>query len=130
MKVSPPQSDFNSLSISERLWRRAYEDLKEKDPKSVYALERELSLTSETFHDSHQISAAITQRLKERDASRLIIEVGGKSIHVREQAEKVIKFIIWSTDFVSAAVASEPHAALAWAGLSMLLPVSTFLVYK
>lgn len=35
-----------------------------------------------------------------------------------------MKIIVSVKDFVSSAVSSEPHAALAWAGVCVFLPVS------
>lgn len=37
--------------------------------------------------------------------------------------EQTVKAIVFAKDFVSSAASSEPHAALAWAGVSMLLPL-------
>jgi hypothetical protein len=37
---------------------------------------------------------------------------------------KIVKTVLFAKDFVGQAVSNEPHAALAWAGVSMLLPVS------
>ncbi len=37
---------------------------------------------------------------------------------------KIVKTILFAKDFVGQAVSNEPHAALAWAGVSMLMPVS------
>jgi len=37
--------------------------------------------------------------------------------------EKAIKIIIIEKDFIGSAVSLEPHGALAWAGVSLLLPV-------
>jgi hypothetical protein len=38
--------------------------------------------------------------------------------------KKIVKTLLFAKDFVGQAVSNEPHAALAWAGVSMLLPVS------
>lgn len=40
---------------------------------------------------------------------------------MREQGEKVIKFILWFNDIVSQALSAQPYAALAWLGVSILL---------
>lgn len=38
--------------------------------------------------------------------------------------EKFVKIVLAGKDFVASAARSKPHAALAWAGVSILLPVS------
>jgi len=44
--------------------------------------------------------------------------------------EKAIKIIIIAKDFVGSAVSLEPHGALAWAGVSLLLPVRIIVSYS
>jgi hypothetical protein len=43
---------------------------------------------------------------------------------VRDQVDRVAKVVIAAKDFIASAVSAEPHAALAWAGVCVLLPVS------
>jgi hypothetical protein len=38
--------------------------------------------------------------------------------------KKIVKTVLFAKDFVGQAVSNEPHTVLAWAGVSMLLPVS------
>ena len=52
------------------------------------------------------------------------LRVGDSQIIIRDQLDKVVKVIAAAKDFVSTAIASEPHAALAWAGICTLLPVN------
>ena len=47
----------------------------------------------------------------------------GKTIVVEEEADRVVKTIVFVKDFVSSGVSVDPHAALAWAGVCVLLPV-------
>jgi hypothetical protein len=49
---------------------------------------------------------------------------GSFSSKARRFAEGTIKCVLKGTEFVSVAVSKEPHAALAWAGFSVILPVS------
>ena len=37
-------------------------------------------------------------------------------------SEKIIGGILWSSVFISAAVSAQPYAALAWSGVSIILP--------
>jgi hypothetical protein len=59
--------------------------------------------------------------------SRLKITVGGKEVIVKELVSKIVSVIISTKDFISSAVSAEPHAALAWAGVLVILPVSIYL---
>lgn len=49
--------------------------------------------------------------------------VNGKEVVVREQAEKIFNGVLAVKAVVNAAVASCPPAAIAWAGVVVLLPV-------
>lgn len=37
--------------------------------------------------------------------------------------KKTVGMVLFAKDFISQVASNEPHAALAWAGVSMLLPV-------
>jgi hypothetical protein len=54
--------------------------------------------------------------------SRLKITVDGKEVVVKEVVGKIVGVII-------SAVSAEPHAALAWVGVLVILPVSIYLNY-
>ena len=60
----------------------------------------------------------------------MIIHLRGKPVKVREQGERILKFILWSKDLVSAATSTQPYAALAWSGVSILLPVRFLQIVK
>ena len=69
------------------------------------------------------IQNIVESKLNDHEASQMIIQLQGKPIKVRKQGERVIKFILWSKDLVSAATSTQPYAALAWSGVSILLSV-------
>jgi N-terminal domain of NWD NACHT-NTPase len=50
--------------------------------------------------------------------------MGEKKYIVKEQVDKIISAITAAKEFITTAASLEPHAALAWAGVSVLLPVS------
>lgn len=47
-----------------------------------------------------------------------------RKVVLHEHFDKFIRIFMFAKDFVSSAVNAEPHAALAWAGVCVLLPVS------
>ena len=109
-----------------------YEDLKRRDPKLVADYEHSLASAirdpAKPSLSPEVIEAFVRSKLQEREASQLIIKIGQQTVKVREQAEKVLKFILWSNNTVAQALSTQPYAALAWSGVSVLLPVGKFLV--
>jgi hypothetical protein len=73
-----------------------------------------------------QLQEPVGRKLKEVQKSRLKITVSGKEIVVKEQVGKVVHIILSIKDFIGSAVSTEPHAALAWAGVLVVLPVSIY----
>lgn len=61
--------------------------------------------------------------MKDVDLAKWQIKAGNHSLVLRDQFEKAIKVIVATREFISSAVSSEPHAALAWAGVCVFLPV-------
>ena len=114
------------------LWLQAYEALELRESDLVAAYKRQLAPTSITSADPslspELIETIIKPKLQDREVHQLVINLGKKPVKVREQGEKVIKFILWSNDIVSKALSAQPYAALAWSGVSILLPVSCALI--
>lgn len=102
------------------LWKDAYDRLRQKEPGLVQSFELELGAG---FDSQKQIEAVVEQRLASRDEKQWIIKLASKPVKIREHGERVIKFALWSKDFVSSALATQPHLALAWTGVTLLLPV-------
>ncbi len=71
-----------------------------------------------------QLSELIAKRLKIIEEARWKFDVGNQTIEVKAQADRIVKTVVFAKDFVSSAVSSDPHAALAWAGVCVLMPVS------
>jgi len=72
---------------------------------------------------SSDLAKMIEFKLVQQDSRQLIVTMFNKRIKVREQGDKIVKLIMWSKDLISAAASVEPHAAIAWAGVSLLLPL-------
>ena len=113
---------------------RAYRALKARDPGLVEAYEAILALDTPVSTDASWspdlIKSIIASKLNNREANQWVIQIREQPIKVREQGEKVIKFIIWSKDIISQVANAQPYAALAWLGVSLLLPVSSVLKRK
>ena len=112
------------LSKSEKLWRNAYAALRMEEPDLVQGIEDALGFDTISTTSSKRLGDILRQRVLAQDAKQLVITIMGKSIKVREIGEKIIAFIESTQDLVTTATTNEPHAALAWATVSLILPVS------
>jgi hypothetical protein len=70
------------------------------------------------------LATFVKQKSDDVQKSGLGITLCGQEWIIQEQVNKVVQRIIYAKDFIGQAIFSEPHAALAWAGVSLLLPVS------
>ena len=120
----------NDISQQEDLWQSAYKALEARNLDLVTGYKLALAALNDSQTDCAQISLpnlikiVVDKGLQDREKKQLVIHLGEKPIKVREQGEKVIKFILWSNKFISAAASAQPYAALAWSGVSILFPVS------
>jgi hypothetical protein len=73
-----------------------------------------------------QIKKLIDLKLKAVENARLTVTVGGEEIVVKEQVRKLVHTILSAKDYIGSVVSAEPHAALAWAGVLVFLPVSLY----
>ena len=84
---------------SKDLWLQAYEVLELRQPVLVSAYKRRLAPTSTNSADPslspELIETIINSNLQDREADQWVINLGKKPVKVREQGEKVIKFILW-----------------------------------
>jgi hypothetical protein len=71
-----------------------------------------------------QMKSLVQQKIKNYEDSAWKFKVGSKSVVVRDQTEKFVNAIMFAKSFVDSVVASDPHVALAWTGVCILLPVS------
>jgi N-terminal domain of NWD NACHT-NTPase len=122
---TPALKETTSSAIEPDLWSRAYKVLQERESLLVEAYERELCPDGEKFGTEERMKQAIKTKLEHRDARQFVISLAGKSVKIREYGEGIAKFVIWSHGIISTAISTQPYAALAWAGVSILLPVGS-----
>ncbi len=118
------------------LWDEAYQALREGDSKLAEQYEETIMRVDQedTRHArlapvrtparQVQLSAVIKRRLDSIEEDQTSFTVAGRRVVRQEQLDKVVRIVMFAKDFVSSAVSAEPHAALAWAGVCVLLPVS------
>jgi hypothetical protein len=112
-KVHVPE--LSGSVASRALWERAYQDLRDKDKEVLGKHEEELSKATKIMVD---------EKLREDAINEWTLNIAGKSLKLRELGLNIIGFIDSSQDYVQSATSLEPHAALAWSCVSLLLPVS------
>ena len=83
-----------------------------------------------TFQRQDQMKALLNEKIKIDEEAVWKLRVGDNQILIRDQIGKVVKVVAAAKDFVGAALAADPHAALAWTGICTLLPVNCLLLYS
>jgi hypothetical protein len=70
-----------------------------------------------------QLRNLLDLKLQALKDSRFKFTIGQKEVIVREQVNKIVSAVIYAKESIGPAISAEPHAALAWARVSILLPV-------
>ena len=107
------------------LWARAYGIFQGREPELMGDFIKHLSSLQDDPDplSPRSVQSIVTRLLEDREKKQWRVSLLGKDIKIREQAERLVKFLLWSDEIVSAAVSAQPYAALAWCGVSLLLPV-------
>jgi hypothetical protein len=111
------------------LWDEAYKKLKSEQPKLFEEYKRcilavhDESATQSPFILDNLDSEQREQHLANEIEKRLQAIQKQEWYTAGDLYKRIVKTVLFAKDFVGQAVSNEPHAALAWAGVSMLLPV-------
>lgn len=123
---SPETITPTATSPKEEIWYEAYKEFakRENDLFTAYTEHLATHLSVESKRLNPDGIPSVVERLEaQRKADQSRFTFRGKEIIVRKQAEKVLKALAWGDTVVKSALSSQPHAALAWSGVSILLPV-------
>jgi hypothetical protein len=131
--ATSPAADATSPAPSQDvdLWTRAYEIFQSREPELMADYKKHLASLQDDHTDSADLSAPrsvesiVKQLLEDREKKQWRVSLLGKDIKIREQAERLTKFLLWSDPVVKNALSAQPYAALAWSGVTLLLPVGT-----
>ncbi|KAI3317871.1 hypothetical protein HD806DRAFT_355125 [Xylariaceae sp. AK1471] len=122
--VSPPSLDVDP-------WNQAYEKVQGREPelmedykKHLASLQKDAAAHAD-LSTPRSVECIMEQLLKDREKKQWRVSLLGKDIKIREQAERLAKFLLWSDPIVKNALSAQPYAALAWSGVSLLLPLLT-----
>ncbi|KAL2836945.1 hypothetical protein BJY01DRAFT_221446 [Aspergillus pseudoustus] len=117
---------LGDLGVS-NLWEEAYTLLRTENAELVdsYAesLLAEASPQPGTTSREAKLEALVQEKLEDIQARQWTVTFGGKEIVIRDQVRRVVQTVIAAKDVVSAAIVVEPHAAIAWAGVLLILPL-------
>lgn len=134
----PPQSTVSNATVPPTrtgidLWACAYKEVEEREFQLIADYEKHLcSLHGEAVASADlsttlsikSIESIVNALLEDRRKKQWRVSLQGKDVLIREQAERLVKFFLWSDKIVKEVVSAQPYAALAWSGVSLLLPVS------
>ncbi|KAI1453174.1 WD40 repeat-like protein [Annulohypoxylon moriforme] len=125
----------NGLPDPTYFWGEAYEKLDDNDKKWLNRHYRSL-LTSDNSRQcdgsesqlgdeayAKRIQVFAREKLEDSQKDSLGFHIGGKNVVVCDQLRKILHIIVSINDVVKAAVSSDPHAAIAWAGVMLVIPV-------
>jgi hypothetical protein len=71
------------------------------------------------------MSQLVSEKLEIMNRKQWRFEVGGKSVEVREQVDRVVKVVLVARDLLNATASLDPvHAGLPLGGVCVLLSVS------
>jgi hypothetical protein len=114
-------------------WSRAFDIVQARErelmtdyKKHLASLQGTASAASGDLSTPRSVESILKQLLKDREEKQWMVSLMGKPVKIREQGEKLVKFLLWTDPIVKNAVSAQPYAALAWTGVSMLLPVGEF----
>ncbi|KAB5536125.1 hypothetical protein GE09DRAFT_1176620 [Coniochaeta sp. 2T2.1] len=115
-------------------WGAAYNIFQEREPeltadyaKHLASVQGDPAATTE-LSVPRSVELIVTQLLEDREKKQWRVSLLGRDIKIREQAEKLAKFLLWSDPIVNDALSAQPYAALAWSGVSLLLPLYLYII--
>ncbi|KAJ5675598.1 hypothetical protein N7462_008495 [Penicillium macrosclerotiorum] len=129
----PPVEDAPEAGIRDFLWTRAFQLFQERDEDkglmNVY-LQHIASFEGHSkkgpdLSDREFVEDVLSRLLATREERIWKITIQSHDIKIRAQFEKILKFLKWSDSLVKGALSSQPYAALAWSGVSLIIPLLT-----
>ena len=130
-----PSSQLGETGQPQDLWDQAHKRLREDKTYQKLMETYEKILVSELndgktissdvdmVNREIQMSGLVKKKVKLMEESRWSFRLGHQTVEAKAQVDRIVKGILWAKDFVTSAVSAEPHAALAWAGVCVILPL-------
>ncbi|KAL3478561.1 hypothetical protein BJX99DRAFT_105023 [Aspergillus californicus] len=121
------------------LWDIACARLREEEPELMDAYTNDLLMagrqpptteervanetSTEGYQQERRLQELTLRKLNALAEARWKITIGGKDVIVRDQIANVARKILSFKEAIGIAVSAEPHAALAWTGVLVVLPL-------
>lgn len=125
LTIAPPTSKNLDL------WKSAFDKFREEEPDLLDDYDQHVfgaGTVNAGLINQETIEAALSKLLKDREKKQWKISVLSRDINIRTQVERMVGILKWSDPLVKSALSTQPYAALAWSGVSFLLPVSALTV--
>jgi len=127
-KKGPDGGGSSSSATSNDIdpWTRAYEIVQKREGELIADYKKHLASLqgdatgSADLSTPQSVESIVSKLLKNREEKQWRL---GNDIKIREQAERLAKLFLLCDPIVQKAVSAQPYAALAWSGVSLLLPV-------
>jgi hypothetical protein len=129
----------HNLTTPERLWDRAYDELKREEADLLFEYERILSYILKDNDPGSQATRSQANTIIQHDADRRrnqmqqLVHTGlrktAREAHAKESISSAMNVVLAVKDTIGFAIQSVPQAALAWTGVSIALQVSRS-IYK
>jgi ankyrin repeat domain-containing protein 50 len=110
-------------------WTRAYKIVQEREDRLMADYNVHLAslqgdaVASADLSTSRSVESIVKKLSEDREQKQWRVSLLDHDIKIRTQVERLTKFLLWSDPIVKTAISAQPHAALAWSGVSLLLPV-------
>ncbi|KAK1855629.1 hypothetical protein CCHR01_01804 [Colletotrichum chrysophilum] len=125
-QVEIPNTQQQEPETPNDVWAAAFRKFQESDGDLAIAYAKLLNPTHEddaTKFDVNFVESTVKRLDKTREEKQWKVAFAGRSIHVRSQVEKMVKFLLWADTVVKPALSTQPYAALAWSAVSIFLPL-------
>lgn len=115
------------------LWSLAYEHLRECDGDLIADYEDRLrgsfaiglgSTLASRADVRDKMKTILQRKMDEVNRDTWKLKFRSSEVQIKDLVQPVLGVVNWANDYVSAAVGANPSASIAWAGISLLLPVS------
>lgn len=129
-KQSTPSSPSPSRKSSGGLWDKAYYLVEQEDSELLASYEKYILSTAgqSSILSAEERAAELrkfaSQKLKAVQEGDLKVVIHGKEVVVKEQIDRVIRCVLAVKDVVRELLDNDPHGAIAWAGIVVILPVN------
>ncbi|KAK3317580.1 ankyrin repeat-containing domain protein [Cercophora scortea] len=114
------------------LWDQAYENLRVEEESLIRDYEDRLSRDLATRPDlaggpevskRELMETILKYKMDEINRDTWKLKYGSNEVQVKDLVEPVLGVVDWANEYITGALEANPYASMAWAGISLLLPL-------